>query len=751
MSMMDMGGPPVNAAGIVPAAPEPAVIGAPPIMDASIKRDPPEADEATKNLVTDLCKWARETRDYRSSRFNKMRRDMKFVRPGRQWRQSGRGLDSDVDVFDGPYEANITQRFVQQRVAALYAKNPKIVAKRRKRMDFAIWDGNQSTLQIALQRAQGVPPSPGNPGDPKAGVPPTPPNPGMPPMPTPEDIALIEDVGQGMDRRKMLDKVAKTLEILYTYYMQEGEPTFKLQAKQLIRRVEACGVGFVQLGFQRLMAPNTEILNKIRDDSDRIKYLEVLAADLQDDELQDNQQEIAQLKTGLTTLQGQEQIVLREGLVFDFPGSTEILVDRECRQLKGFVGAKRVAREYNYTKQQVKERFGVDLGSNFSQYLPTKTWQQSTTDSESNVACVFAIWDANTKQVYYVCDGYPDFLKPPAAPDVDVDGFFPFKVLSFNDVEDTTDIYPPSDIELIRPMQLEYNRSREGLREHRIANKPGYVASKGLLDEESKTALRDHDSSEIVELNLPPDAVKEIDKYISTRPTAPIDPAVYDAEYLFTDFQRVSGDQAANLGGTSGSTATEASIAETSRVSSLQSCIDDVNDFLSALARAGGQILFAEMSLEQVKEIVGPGAVWPELSREEIAKEIYLEIEAGSSGRPNRALELANMERMMPFLIQMKGLKPEWMLRQMMTRLDENADLEDAFDITLPSMVAQNALDGSAGAGGGQPQPSTGDPATDPGQQGDQGADNNERAGGDPSRPGPRPDFPTVGEAPGAM
>lgn len=725
MSMMDMG-----PAGVPQAAPEPGAVATPGAIPASqIQREVPEVTEAEKNLVKELCTWATDTRKFRSKTFAKMRRDMKFVRPGRQWRNArdqNNSIESDEAIYSAKYEANITQRHVQQRVAALYAKNPKIIAKRRKRLDFTLWDGDQKTLMDAMMRAQ---------GDPVMGV---------SPSPTPEDVALFADIKQGMDRRKMLDRVAKTLEILYTYYMQEGSPSFKLQCKQLIRRVESCAVGFVQLGFQRIMGENTEVVNKIRDDENRIKHLETLLADVHDEKIEDYRAEMEALKTGLVTLQTQTQIVLREGLVFDFPASTDILVDRECTQLKGFVGAKRVAREYHYTKMQVKEIFKIDLGSNYQQYAPSKTWEPTDRSLSTNVTCVWAIWDANTKQVYYVCDGYPAFLKAPAAPEVDVESFFPLWALSFNDVEDPDDIYPPSDVELVRPMQLEYNRARECLREHRIANKPGYVAAKGMLDNDSKIALRDHDSSEIVELNITPEQNKEIDKYLGTRPTAEIDPAVYDTEYIFTDFQRVSGDQSANLGGTTGATATEASIAETSRVSSLQSCIDDLNDFLSALARAGGQILLAEMSADQVREIVGPGAVWPELSREEIAKEVYLEIEAGSSGRPNRALEIANMERLAPFLVQLKGLKPDWLLKQMMMRLDENVDLEDAFDITLPSMVAQNTIDaaGAGAPGAPQPQPSTGDAETDPNQQGGEGQNN--RPGVPSSMPGPKPNFPVL-------
>src|SRR5262249_13833825 len=145
------------------------------------------------------------------------------------------------------------------------------------------------------------------------------------------------------------------------------------------------------------------------------------------------------------------------------------------------------------------------------------------------------------------------------------------------------DIYPPSDVEIIRPMQLEWNRSREGVREHRIANKPGYVVAKGVLDDEGKTGLENHDPNEIIELNMTPEQIKDIKAVIAQRPTIPIDRSVYDTDFLMQDILMVSGSQEANFGPTSDSTATEASIAETSRVSSLQSNIDDLNDFLTEI------------------------------------------------------------------------------------------------------------------------------------------------------------------------
>jgi hypothetical protein len=85
----------------------------------------------------------------------------------------------------------------------------------------------------------------------------------------------------------------------------------------------------------------------------------------------------------------------------------------------------------------------------------------------------------------------------------------------------------------------------------------------------------------------------------------------------------------------------------------------------------------------------------------------------------------------------------------MMTRMDENVDLEDAFDIKAPSVVAMNALQTAQAK---QVQPGTGKP-NDPKAQGPKGGEKDggapETAGVRPSQPGPRPNFPSLDAPPG--
>jgi hypothetical protein len=329
------------------------------------------------------------------------------------------------------------------------------------------------------------------------------------------------------------------------------------------------------------------------------------------------------------------------------------------------------------------------------------------------MCCVYEIYNKADGLVYVIAEGYSDFLKEPAEPEIKLERFWPFFPLSFNDVENDRKIFPPSDVSLIRPMQREYNRARQALREHRIANRPKMAVAAGMLDESDVEKLQTHPANAVITLNaLQPGT--SVDSVLQVIKTPAIDPNLYDTEVIFGDLQRVSGAQEANLGGTAGSTATESSIAESSRVSSLQSNVDDLDDMFNEMARAAGQVLLLEMAPETVTKIAGPGSAWPTLTANEVAGELFLEVEAGSSGRPNKAIELANFEKIAPTLLQIPGIDPMWLAREAIRRLDDKLDATDALTDSMQSIVSMNAAK----------QPSTGDPQTDPNLQGPQGQQN---------------------------
>lgn len=699
---------------------------------SGVQRDEPQIDESRKAEVSRWIKVIQGDKAHWKDDFKRMRECMMFAKFGADanWVQSKN------------YTANIVQRVVNRRVADLYAKNPTVVAKVRERMEFELWDGSLESLTAAQTTLMT------NPNEPSA-------------------IALMADVAAGTQRKQLFEKIAKTLEIVAKYYQSEQEPSYKRSIKRGVRRALVTGVAYCELDFQRLLEKRPEITQQIQDVTNRLSKIESLSADAADGEMQEGDAEKEQLRYALETLQSEEEVTVREGPIYDWSiGSTEIIVDRNCRQLNGFIGAGHVTREIPLTAKQIQETYGVDIRKGQSQRstdvggtpaVNTSDGDGASSPEQANDATkynVWKIWDKRTGTQFVICENWPDYIVAPRSPDVQLDRFWPIYVLEFNPVEDDDApadenwmqtetkrrIHGLSDVELIRDMQSEYNRVRQGLREHRIANRPAIITALGSLEDGDLNQLGSHAANDVLQFAaLGPS--QKISDLLMAKPVVPIDPNIYDASQAFDDLQRTQGSQEANIGGLTGATATEASIAEGSRIGDSQSNKDDLDELLTELARGTGQVLLLEMSSNQVKKIAGPGAVWPEFTAQDVAEEVYLAVKAGSSGRPNRELEVANMQRVAPFLLQVPGIQPRWLAEKLLDRLDDDTNIEDAFLEGLPSILAQNAArGGQAQAGPSESDSGSGSGQfSDPSQQGNAGADNAPRP--DMQSPNGQPEF----------
>ena len=333
-------------------------------------------------------------------------------------------------------------------------------------------------------------------------------------------------------------------------------------------------------------------------------------------------------------------------------------------------------------------------------------------DNDRNSYCVYQIYSRADGLVYSTCEGYDDFLEEPRPPDPWLERFWPWFVFVKNEVYHPGSVFPPSDVRLIRDPQMEINRARQGLREHRRANRPKMASPAGMLNDEDKEKLKSHPANALIELQaLAPG--QKVDDVLQVVKMPGIDPNLYDTSPGYDDIQRTVGTQEANLGGTGKSTATESAIAEGSRNTSSSSEVDDLDMMLTEFARSAGQILMTETTPETVTEIVGPGAVWPKLSKEQIAKEVFLEVEAASTGRPNKAAETQNFQALAPLLMQIPGISPDWLAREAIRRMNDRMDPEDAIISGMPSMASlnQNAVPGPGGPGPDSRDPNAQGPA----------------------------------------
>lgn len=647
----------------------------------AIQRGPKEdMPEPRKKEVARLCAAVKSDLEYWDYAFKRMREWRAFAR-GRQWPSMTKEEMSDPDRL---YTVNITQRHIHQRTSHIYAKNPRFTFKKAQRLENQFWDGTAGQVAIAqeiLQQDQ---------NDPAAG-------------------AILHEAASYAARSQMLEKQGKTLSILYEYQIREQNPPTKKMMKKQVKAALTCGVAYFKQTFQRAMDVSPDGHQAINDMSGRLAEIERLAADLQDDQINEHDAEMEQLRAQIEAIEQEEQVIVHEGLALDYPDSVNIIPDQNLTYLPGFVGCTRVTEQYCLTPDQVKKIYKVDVANQATEYLDREDLVDRKGDVgivERKTVRVWEVWDIATGLICTICDGYNDYLVEPHAPITYTDRFWPWFVLAPNALDDESDPFPPSDVELIQCQQMEINRSGESLRQHRWAARPRWVTGQALPDSD-KAVMESAGAHSISVLKSMTPEMKVQDKF-QPFPAAPIDQNLYNTGPAFQDILRAAGTQEANLGGMSGATATESSIAHASQQSVEASATDEMDDTLTEMARAGGQILLAEMSLPQVQQIVGIGAVWPEMSREEISKEINLEVVAGSSGLPNQAHEVQVLERILPLMFQLPGISHEFLVKRTLRALDDKQNFEDAIDLTALSIMMLNGQMQASANRGASPMPEQG-------------------------------------------
>ncbi len=626
--------------------------------------------------------------------FKRMRKNMEFA-TGLQW-------TGQAEMDDERYIANLVLQLVNHKVAILYAKDPKAIAKRRKQRDFSVWDGEVESLMQSMQGAMQA----------HAGG-------GTAP---PETMMLLNDFMAGKQKQQLVEHVCETLEIVYQYFVDAQRPDFKEQMKQMLRRAVICGVGYVRPVFCRddYEYGQPSSIDAKSELTDRMARVKALVNNLNDGNTDPQSASFATLRSLIMSVGAsqtlQDSFSLPERLEFDFPPATAIIVDERCRNLKDFVAARWIAQEYILPVEEVNAIFGVDIKSGSGEgYAKEYTTQgdvirpsmpRDQTDNDpltKRLIGVFEVFDYTTKTKFYLADGWKDYVAKPEPVEPAVSGFWPIFALVLNDCESEVgtkaSIYPPSDVQLVKSAQKEWNRTREALRDHRNANAPKYIIRKGLLTDEDKQKLRMAAPNEVIELEgVPPE--QNIKDFIIPMQFEPIDPRLYDTDPLEMDILKAGGAQQADLGAAQPNvTATVGSIAEQSRMNISASNVDDLDAVLTRVARAGGEMLFQELSEPIAKMIAGDGAVWPSSpeTRQKFLMEILLTIEAASSGRPNKAIDVQNFVQLSPLLMQ-AGANPIGIVEEGVRRLDDTLDVSKFYPL-LPTAPV--------GAEGGQAPPSS--------------------------------------------
>lgn len=685
-----------------------------------VTNDPTSTSQLEENVVKLWRKRIKDARAFFEDDFKRMRENMEYA-AGIQWQSQ-----TKMDDTEERYQANFMTKHVNDKVASLYAKDPKCEARVRDRLVYQIWDGTveqEQQAQMAVMQAM------------------------MTGMVTPIAVqaqALLQDIQQGKQLLAQIKRVGETLQRLYTYQCDTCSPSFKFQMKQLVRRVITTGVGYVRINYVNDFGH--VLSSSLTDDSlaFRLKRIRSIMAGMEDDKIRDNDPRIEQLRLLLDSVESSvkdgDTTNVEERLEFDFPSSTSIIVDPKCKCLKGFIGAEWVVQQFIMPLDAANSYFelrgleAVTVGKEFIQYTDTcEEVKQGGTDpnqpndvQKSPLGCFWEVFDLTTKEHFFICDGWPKYVQAPAPVEPSINRFWPIFALTFNDVEVEPGckvrIYPPSDVQLLKQIQKESNRIGNELKEHRESNRPFYWALKGLIAEQDKEKLANHRTGELIELTRPLQGPGGQDmpaeNAIGKWEGVPVSKELYDRANLSQDLAMVVGaNPIQSQQPIRHVAATPAVIQEQARMSGVSSNVDDLDDLFCEMADAGGEMLLRTFQPATVLRIVGPGAAWPQQNREDFLNQLYLTIIAASSGRPNKAVDMQNAQQVVPLLLQ-AGANPWAVIAYVVKILDANLNVADFAPVgPIPAPAPA-----SGGAGQSQPlqAPQMGQSTQQPGRVGNQ-------------------------------
>lgn len=659
------------------------------------------SSRAAVKVWTDRIRSAKE---FWKNDFDRMRSNMDFV-AGIQHLDQTKIMDPECR-----YIINLVLRAVNQGTAMLYAKDPKVSIKRKPRLDFKLWDGKIETIQQAMSimqlasqaAAQGLQ------------------------LPVPPDIqALMVDFQQGRLHQQTTDKVSKTLELTCQHVLDDQQPSFKTQMKQLVRRVNVSGVGWVKVNYCREYENELTQSTTRVSPMDRAKLAKGLLEKLEKGDIDEESAEVTQLKALVASLGSEpldhENTGLKERITYDFPQATSIILDPCTRILKGLVGCHWQVEEFYYPLDFIKDFYelrDLKMGGDLKTFAPGKTEDGAGPDGETtpknrNVR-VWELTSLDNKSRCVLIDGYQDFAKEwePVSPSTK--NSWNLVPVTFNDVEVEAGckatVYPPSVIDLMRSAQIQWNEVRNKLARHREANGPKYMYADGSISDEDLDRLMNAVDQQFVKIKgSMPGA--DLTKIVAPLQVAQIQAETYDTAPLQQDILLGTGAQEANLGPAQPNvTATVGTIAEQSRMSVAASDIDGLDDSLTEIIQCTAEIILMEFAPETVMQIVGMGGTFPDQNRAQYLSGLEIGILAASSGRPNKAVEINNWERISQVLVQ-AGANPQAIIRQSLKVLDSDIDPVEFFPLPGAAAIPGQQQPQQPGKPSGVQQKNPGQPA----------------------------------------
>lgn len=516
------------------------------------------------------------------------------------------------------------------------------------------------------------------------------------------EIAVTPNERLASDNYELVGNFAKTLEILINEILiKDGK--LKKKGKAAVRAALTTTVGWVKIIWQEDYNTDPLINSRMQDIQDNIARMKMLSEQSNESGC-DSQAAIAELEQQLRALEQQTEIVRAYGFAVDNLRAEDILIlDESIDSIDEYQNASAIAHKIYFEKEKFKTVFGKDAPKNAKEYNQSKDENAKVDDKKKYcLYAVWEVWDKDSNTVYTLVEGGKEWAREPYTPDYLGEQFYPFFPLQFERIDG--EMHPKSLVEGMIELQDEYNTSHTQFAEHRKESLPvrAYNKAAGITDAEVKQ-IANRKSNDII--GLSGDPTQPIASQITSLQDPPINPAVYSTEHIMRGFELVSGAQDAAAGSVQqAKTATEAELMAQGSTTRRAESLDVVDDWLTDISNYAAEIMLQVLTLEQVQNIVGNDAVWPQLSKDEIFKKVNVTVRAGSTAKPNKLRERDQWAQFAPQItqgiIQIAQFKAQGMndvataltkiLDESLKRFDERLTIDMFYSPQEQAQVAQN-------------------------------------------------------------
>lgn len=583
---------------------------------------------------------------------------------------------------------------------------------------------------------------------------------------------------------------AETLEIVVRRLWRDGK--LKRAMKKVVRSGYSVGIGWFKSNVLTDSRPDPKIQREINTTKDNLERVRVQRELIESGEAADVELEQRRLERYLQGLEAQVEIITRKMLAIDFCAAETIQVSLEVSDLDDYLDSPWISHDLYYRKDRLREEFpaltddDVKRATTYYQQQPTDLTEQtdlnprdvqaghadkfSTGDQASSqsanllkdgdgraveFAKAIEIWDRTDNLIKTAVEGVDRWAEPPYAPRYGTSRFYPFFKVDFFPVDGER--HPQSLAWRLHRLQDEYAHSRSNFRETRRRSIPGVIFNAAVVGPDEAKKLTDSEAGEYTGLELgDPDV--DLLKAFREKPIPNIDIALFDNAPIIGDMEKISGVQEAlQSSHTRDKTATQAQIEQSGFEARTTAQRDSVEDTLSDFAEYSAELALQCIDAPEAQRIAGPQAFWPEdLPLEEATTLMDIEIEAGTTGKPNTAAEREAWATLLPLLreLVMRIAKFRLMgdngtaealtelLRETAKRLGDRIDVERF--IPTPPQLGPDGLPVDAQTG--QPiRAAGGEGEGDDGATGDQATGPGSRAGGADAPNAPAAPLPDEG------